>query len=82
MNDRAVSLFEQYDIEVVRTRKGRGSILCESRQGLFTLTEYTGAREKAEVLDVLLTRMQEKMQSGVQKISHGKRKPLCGNHSS
>lgn len=72
MNDRAVSLFEQYDIEVVRTRKGRGSILCESRQGLFTLTEYTGAREKAEVLDVLLTRMQEKMQSGVQKSRMGK----------
>ena len=61
MNDRAVSLFEQYDIEVVRTRKGRGSILCESRQGLFTLKEFTGSKEKAELMDKLLTQMQKQL---------------------
>lgn len=61
MNDRAVSLFEQYDIEVVRTRKGRGSIICESRQGLFTLKEFTGSKEKAELMDKLLTQMQNQL---------------------
>lgn len=61
MNDRAVSLFEQYDIEVVRTRKGRGSILCESKQGLFTLKEFTGSKEKAELMDTLLMQLQEKL---------------------
>lgn len=64
MNDRAVSLFEKYDIEVVHTRKGRGTILCESKQGLFTLKEFTGTKEKAEILDVLLTQLQEQLQSG------------------
>ena len=30
MNDRAVSLLEQYELEVTHTRKGRGAILCET----------------------------------------------------
>lgn len=66
MNDRAVSLFEQYDIEVIRTRKGRGSILCESRQGLFTLKEFIGSKEKAEIMDILLTRMRKQLPSDIQ----------------
>lgn len=65
MNDRAVSLFEQYDIEVVRTRKGRGSILCESRQGLFTLREFTGSEERVQIMDVLLTQMQEQLPKNI-----------------
>ncbi len=66
MNDRAVSLFEQYDIEVIRTRKGRGSILCESRQGLFTLKEFIGSKEKAELMDILLTRMCKQLPPDIQ----------------
>lgn len=65
MNDRAVSLLEQYDIEVVRTRKGRGSILCESRQGLFTLKEFTGTVQKAQSMDVVLTQMQQYLTGNV-----------------
>lgn len=65
MNDRAVSLLEQYDIEVVRTRKGRGSILCESRQGLFTLKEFTGTVQKARSMDMLLTQMQQYLTENV-----------------
>lgn len=42
MNDRAVALLEQYDIEVLRTRKGRGAILCETPQGTLIFKEYTG----------------------------------------
>ena len=59
MNDRAVSILDQYDIEVVRTKKGRGVILCESRQGLYVLTEFTGSKEKAATLNLLLTQLQE-----------------------
>ncbi len=58
MNDRAVSLLEQYDIEIIRTRKGRGTILCESKEGLFTLKEFTGSMEKAEIQDLVLTQLQ------------------------
>lgn len=58
VNDRAVSILEQYDIEILKTRKGRGTILCESREGLFTLKEYTGSAEKAEIQDLVLTKLQ------------------------
>ena len=37
MNDKAVALLEQYDIEVLRTRKGRGAFLCDTKQGVLVL---------------------------------------------
>ena len=45
MNDRAVALLEQYEIEVLRTRKGRGAILCDTQQGCLIFKEYTGREE-------------------------------------
>ena len=42
MNDRAVELLEQYEIEVLHTKKGRGAILCDTSQGTLILKEYTG----------------------------------------
>ena len=42
MNDRAVSILEQYDFVVERTWKGRGSILFETKEGIFILKEYKG----------------------------------------
>ena len=41
MNDRAVELLEQYEIEVLRTRKGRGAIVCDTNQGCLIFKEYT-----------------------------------------
>ena len=72
MNDRAVSLLDQYELEIIRTRKGRGSIICESTQGLFLLKEYSGSLEKAAVLDRLLTRMQESCKVSVECILKNK----------
>ena len=54
MNDRAVELLEQYEIEVLRTRKGRGAILCETSQGSLILKEYAGSQERIELQDRLL----------------------------
>ena len=34
MNDRSVSVLEKYDIEVLRSWKGRGAILCETKTGI------------------------------------------------
>lgn len=55
MNDRAVGVFENYEIEVFRTWKGRGSLLCESDKGLLILKEYVGSKEKIDFQDTLLT---------------------------
>lgn len=54
MNDRASSLLEQYDIEVVRTRKGRGAILCDTETGCLIFKEYTGNDKKIALQDKLL----------------------------
>lgn len=62
MNDRAVSLLEQYEIEVNRTWKGRGAILCDSDRGLFILKEYCGPADKVEFQDYLLKHIN---QSGI-----------------
>ena len=54
MNDRAVSLLEQYDIEVLRTRKGRGAILCDTNRGFLIFKEYKGSEEKVILQNRLL----------------------------
>ena len=59
MNDRAVSLLDQYEIEVNRTWKGRGAILCESDQGLLIMKEYVGPVEKVKFQDYLLKHIKE-----------------------
>ena len=59
MNDRAVSLLEQYDIEVLRTRKGRGAILCDTDKGCLIFKEYAGNENKIHIQDRLLHYIQD-----------------------
>lgn len=59
MNDRYVSLLENYEIEVLRTWKGRGAILCETNQGTLILKEYAGHREKCVFQDAVLRMIRE-----------------------
>lgn len=54
MNDRAIGLLDQYEIEVLRTRKGRGAILCDSNQGTLIFKEYQGPKDKLEMQEKLL----------------------------
>lgn len=58
MNDRAVNLLEQYDVEVLRTRKGRGAILCETSRGCLIFKEYAGNEERLAATNRLLTHLQ------------------------
>lgn len=60
MNDRAVELLEQYEIEVIRTKKGRGAIVCETDQGCLILKEYTGSGDKLNLQNRLLQNISEK----------------------
>ncbi len=60
MNDRAVALLDQYEIEVLRTRKGRGAILCDSNLGTLVFKEYQGSKEKLEAQEILLNSLAEK----------------------
>lgn len=60
MNDRAADLLEQYDCEVLKTRKGRGAIICETDKGNMIFKEYPGNLEKAKLQDRLLNRIHER----------------------
>lgn len=60
MDDRAVSVLEQYEFKVLRTWKGRGAILCETSQGLKILKEYAGIKDKLVVQDFLLQSLRSK----------------------
>jgi CotS family spore coat protein len=60
VNDRCVSLLENYEIEVLRTWKGRGALLCESNQGTLILKEYAGHGDKCAYQDAVLRSLQEK----------------------
>lgn len=59
MIDRTVALLEQYDIEVIRTKKGRGALLCETKEGTLIFKEYVGNPEKIKVQDKLLTNLSD-----------------------
>lgn len=59
MNDRAVELLEQYDIEVEKTRKGRGAIICDTSRGCLIFKEYSGSRERLELQDRLLGQVEQ-----------------------
>lgn len=76
MNDRSVSLLDNYDIEVLRTWKGRGAILCETGQGVLILKEYTGHKEKAVFQDALLTHVKEQGFENVESIIKNKEQEL------
>lgn len=76
MNDRSISLLENYDIEVLRTWKGRGALLCETKQGILILKEYAGHREKAIFQDELLTMVSSRGFTQVEKILKNKEQEL------
>jgi len=59
VNDRAVSLLEQYDIEVLRTRKGRGAILVDTPEGCLIFKEYAGNEERIAVQNKILQHIRE-----------------------
>ena len=55
MKPKAVNMLERYDLEVLRTWKVRGAILCEADRGLFILKEFGGSAEKLMLQDAFLT---------------------------
>lgn len=59
MNDRAVALLEQYEIEITGTRKGRGAILCDTPQGVLLFKEYAGSEAGLQMQQEILQHIKE-----------------------
>ncbi len=59
MNDRAVELLEQYEVEVFHTGKGRGAILCDTDKGRLILQEYEGKTHRLQLQEALLQKLSD-----------------------
>lgn len=76
MNERAVSLLENYDIEIVRTAKARGAILCETKSETLIFKEYSGSKEKLQLQEDLLSHILDCSDIPVEKIKKTKEEEL------
>lgn len=76
VNDRAVSLLEQYDIEVLSIRKGRGAYLCDTKEGCLIFKEYTENPAKIELQNHILESLGEKVDFTVETIKKTKENSL------
>ncbi len=59
MNDRAISILENYDFTVIKSHKARGAFVCETNQGWKILKEYQAPVSKLGLMDVLLRSVAE-----------------------
>lgn len=72
MNDRAISLLEQYEIEVLGTRKGRGAFICETDRGTLIFKEYSGNEDRVAIQNELLCQIEKQGSVAVESILHTK----------
>ena len=68
MNDRTTAVLEKYDIEVLRSWRGRGAILCDTKTGIKVLKEYKGSREKLAIQKTLLQNIKRNGYANVEEI--------------
>ncbi len=68
MNDYCLALLEQYDIEILRTGKGRGAYIIDSNRGRLLFRQYTGSEETASLQNKLLQQIREAGQVSVEEI--------------
>ena len=59
MNERAISVLDHYDLTLQRSYKGRGSMICETEQGLYILKEFTGREERILEINPYLKALRE-----------------------
>lgn len=54
MNERYIEILQQYDLELLSARKGRGAWVCETDHGLKLVKEYRGTVKRLEFEDEVL----------------------------
>ncbi|MBD9013925.1 MAG: CotS family spore coat protein [Lachnospiraceae bacterium] len=60
MNEKGLIVLEQYELDVRSARRGRGSFLVDTDQGLKLLTEYAGTEGRLEFQDRVMKELREK----------------------
>ncbi len=59
MNDWGTSVLSQYPVTLRTTRKVRGALLCDTKEGLYLLQEYRGTQTRLTAEAVLLSYLTE-----------------------
>ncbi len=59
MNERGTGVLEQYGLEVFRTSRTRGAVLCETSRGVKLLKEWTGSDRRAQLEYAVLSALGE-----------------------
>ena len=59
MNERAISVLDNYELNLQRSYKGRGSMICETEQGLYILKEFTGRSQRILEINPYLKALKE-----------------------
>lgn len=59
MNDRGLRVLEQYDLDIISTRRGRGSYICETSDGLKQLCDFEGSEKKLVFQNRMLKKLRE-----------------------
>lgn len=72
MNDRAISILENYDFAVLKVRKARGAFVCETDRGLKIMKEYQAPVSKLALMDGLLHAVAEKAEVDVDTLTADK----------
>lgn len=57
--DKGLSVLEQYDLVSENTYRGRGTLLCETKQGLKMIKPYTGSVKRLEKINQILEHLKE-----------------------
>ena len=71
-HDKGLSVLEQYDMESSHTYRGRGTLLCETQQGLKMIKPYTGSASRLEKINQVLEHLQEKGHENVDLVLRNK----------
>lgn len=72
MVDQALSMLDQYDLDVKSVRKGRGNWIVSCNNGEFVLKEYSGSKERVLLQDVLTKQICDKTGVHIQEIVRNK----------
>ena len=59
MNERGTGVLTQYELEVIKTCRTRGAVLCETDRGLKLLKEWTGSDRRIQMEYEVLSALEE-----------------------
>lgn len=68
MNEKGTDVLQQYDLDIIRTSRVRGAVLCETRQGCRLLKEYKGTETRLEQIQQVLAELEQEAGVAVDRV--------------